>query len=169
MNSEAPVLTSRELHVALDSVRAAAEVIRSFYDRGPTVRTKPDLTPVTEADIVAEKVIRGKLEEAFPDYGYYGEETGQRAIEAESLWLVDPIDGTKSFVRATPFFSTQIALMRGGDLVLGVSNAPLYGELAWAEKGRGAFINDSRVRVSRVKKFEDAEEPRGGCPLGALR
>lgn len=156
MNSEAPVMASRELHVALDSVRAAAEVIRSFYDKGPTVRTKPDLTPVTEADIGAEKAIRGKLEEAFPDYGFYGEETGQRAIESESLWLVDPIDGTKSFVRATPFFSTQIALMRGGDLVLGVSNAPLYGELARAEKGRGAFINDRRVRVSRVKDLEDA-------------
>jgi histidinol-phosphatase len=63
---------------------------------------------------------------------------------------VDPIDGTKSFVRETPFFSTQIALMRQGRFILGVSSAPAYGELAWAEEGGGAFMNDKPIRVSGV-------------------
>jgi histidinol-phosphatase len=69
---------------------------------------------------------------------------------AESVWLVDPIDGTKSFVRDCPFFSTQIALMRGGRMVLGVSSAPAYGELAWAERGAGAFLDGRPIRVSAV-------------------
>src|SRR5262249_54826077 len=82
-----------------------------------------------------------------------GEETGQYAMNAENVWLVDPIDGTKSFVRECPFFSTQIALMREGRLALGVSSAPAYGELAWAEEGGGAFLNDKPIRVSRVAEL----------------
>ncbi len=84
----------------------------------------------------------------FPGYGFYGEETGRHNLEAESIWLVDPIDGTKSFVRECPFFSTQIALLRGGELVLGVSSAPAYAELAWAQRGQGAFLNGQPIRVS---------------------
>lgn len=147
---------SRELQAALEAAKAAAEVIRAFYGRNPTVQTKADLSPVTEADVQAEKAIRAVLERAFPHYGFYGEETGQRAIEAENLWLVDPVDGTKSFVRETPFFSTQIALMRAGELVLGVSSAPAYGELAWAEKGRGAVLNDRSIRVSSIAELGQA-------------
>ncbi len=75
-------------------------------------------------------------------------------MDAESVWLVDPIDGTKSFVRECPFFSTQIALMRGGRFVLGVSCAPAYDELAWAERGSGAFLNGKPIRVSAVNKLD---------------
>jgi histidinol-phosphatase len=77
-------------------------------------------------------------------------------MEAESVWLVDPIDGTKAFVREIPFFSTQIALMRAGRLVLGVSSAPVYGELAWAEEGGGAYLNERAIRVSAVSRLSDA-------------
>ncbi len=72
---------------------------------------------------------------------------------AESVWLVDPIDGTKSFVRECPFFSTQIALMRAGQVVVGVSSAPAYGELAWAESGGGAFMNDRPIGVSAIAEL----------------
>ncbi|RXE69804.1 inositol-phosphate phosphatase, partial [Muribaculaceae bacterium Isolate-013 (NCI)] len=112
--------------------------------------TKADATPVTEADVRAEEAIKSVLTERFPSYGFYGEETGKHALDAESVWLVDPIDGTKSFVRETQFFSTQIALMRRGRFVLGVSSAPAYGEIAWAEEGGGAFLNDKPIRVSGV-------------------
>lgn len=104
----------------------------------------------------AEEAIRIVLERKFPSYGFYGEETGRHAIDKENVWLVDPIDGTKSFVRETPFFSTQIALMRAGRFVLGVSNAPIYGELAWAEKGSGAFLNVRRIHVSEVATLSRA-------------
>lgn len=149
-------MSSRELQAALDAARAASEVIRAFYGKSPRVRIKPDASPVTEADVRAEEVIRASLSERFPGYGFYGEETGRHAMEAESIWLVDPIDGTKSFVRELPFFSTQIALLRGGQLLLGVSSAPAYGELAWAEQGGGAFLNERPIRVSSVSTLADA-------------
>jgi len=149
-------MASRELQAALDAARAAAQVIGPLFQQRLAVRTKADASPVTDADVRAEEVIRAQLERAFPGYGFYGEETGQHAMQAESLWLVDPIDGTKAFVRESPFFSTQIALMRAGELVLGVSSAPLYGELAWAERGGGAFLNDRRVQVSGVARLEEA-------------
>jgi histidinol-phosphatase len=149
-------MPTTELQAALEAALAAAQVIRSLFQKNLSVRTKADASPVTEADLRAEEVIREHLTRAFPGYGFYGEETGQHAMQAESLWLVDPIDGTKAFVRENPFFSTQIALMRAGELVLGVSSAPLYGELAWAERGSGAFLNDRSVRVSGVARLEDA-------------
>jgi histidinol-phosphatase len=149
-------MPSQELQAALDAAHAAAEVIRGLYQKNLAVRTKEDQSPVTEADVRAEEAIRAVLSERFPTYGFYGEETGKHGADAESVWLVDPIDGTKSFVRGCPFFSTQIALMRGGRLVLGVSSAPAYGELAWAEQGGGAFLNDRAIRVSPIAHLASA-------------
>jgi histidinol-phosphatase len=146
-------MASQELQAALDAAQAAAEVIRSFYQKNVAVKTKADATPVTEADVRAEEVIKGILSERFPTYGFYGEETGKHSMGAESVWLVDPIDGTKSFVRDCPFFSTQIALMRAGRVVVGVSSAPAYDELAWAESGGGAFMNDRPIKVSSVAEL----------------
>lgn len=147
---------SRELQAALDAAEAAAAVIRSLYQRNLAVHVKADQSPVTEADVRAEEAIRAILAERFPDYGFYGEETGQQSIDAENLWLVDPIDGTKSFVRECPFFSTQIALMRKGKLVLGVSSAPAYGELAWAEVGAGACLNGRPIHVSATSELSSS-------------
>jgi histidinol-phosphatase len=147
---------SAELSAALEAAGKAAEIARTLYRRNLTVRLKEDKTPVTEADVRCEEAIRAILESRFPSYGFYGEETGVRDAHAESLWLVDPIDGTKAFVREYPLFSTQIALMRAGELVLGVSSAPLYGELACAERGRGAFLDGEPIRVSEIAALEQA-------------
>lgn len=143
-------MPSKELAAALDAARAAAEVIQRLYQRNLAVTIKADRSPVTQADVQAERAIRAVLEQRFPTYGFYGEETGQRAMDAENIWLVDPIDGTKSFVRDCPFFSTQIALVRAGRLVLGVSSASAYGELAWAEEGGGAFLDGKPMHVSTI-------------------
>jgi histidinol-phosphatase len=149
-------MPSRELQAALDAAEAAAEIIRSMYQRNLAVHVKADRTPVTEADVRSEEAIRAILMERFPSYGFYGEETGRHAMGADSIWLVDPIDGTKSFVRECPFFSTQIALMREGKVVLGVSSAPAYGELAWAEQGAGAHLNGRPIRVSPISDLSQA-------------
>src|SRR6185437_3178173 len=149
-------MASKELQAARDAAQAAAVVIRTLYQKNLRVTTKADATPVTEADVRAEEAIRTLLTERFPSYGFYGEETGQHAMGAENVWLVDPIDGTKSFVRECPFFSTQIALMRAGRMVLGVSSAPAYDEIAWAEEGTGAWLNDKRIHVSRVAELSGA-------------
>jgi histidinol-phosphatase len=170
---------SAELTAAIDAAQAAAEVIRALYQRNLAVTTKADQSPVTEADVRAEEAIHAVLRARFPGHGFYGEETGQHNLDAESVWLVDPIDGTKSFVRECPFFSTQIALLRGGELVLGVSSAPVYGEFAWAERGAGAYMNGNRIRVSQTAQLAQTivstgnlktltRSPAGWSRLGAL-
>lgn len=143
------------LAVALDAARAAGARIRHHFERGVEVELKPDATPVTVADREAEDIIRSALKHAFPTHAILGEERGREG-EGDFLWLVDPLDGTKSFVRGTPFFSTQIALMHAGELVLGVSHAVLYGETMWARRGGGAFLDGRRVQVARTHSVADA-------------
>ncbi len=167
---------------ALAVARAAADVagerIESYFGRGVAVEIKPDATPVTVADREAEDAIRAVLKKAFPDHAILGEERGREG-DGEFLWLVDPLDGTKSFVRGTPYFSTQIALLHAGELVLGVSHAPVYGETMWARRGGGAFLNGRRVRVAATQRVGDAAvslgnlkslalAPQGWHALGAL-
>jgi len=149
--SKSPFLTA-----ALEAAEAAGEVIRRLYRRNIEITIKADKSPVTEADVEAERTIRRLLESRFPDHGFFGEETGSRSMGADYVWLVDPIDGTKSFVREYPMFSTQIALLCEGELVLGVSSAPAYGELAWAERGKGAWLGRDRLKVSDVDSIADA-------------
>lgn len=146
------------LAAAIEAARAGESVIRKYYQSNLAITVKADRTPVTVADVETEQAIRSVLTAAFPDHGFYGEETGRSGGDSEYLWLVDPIDGTKSFVREYPFFSTQIALMHRGELVLGVSNAPMFadGEMAYAERGYGSFLNGSRIRVSDYDALDTA-------------
>lgn len=156
--------SSEYLQVALQAAHAAAEISRGYYAGNFTVTTKNDLTPVTQADVECEQEIRNIILQRFPKHGFYGEETGRTRDDAEHLWLVDPIDGTKGFVRQYPFFSTQIALMHKGQIVLGVSSGTMMNELAWAEKGQGAWLNGQRLVVS------DIDDPdRAAVSTGNLR
>jgi histidinol-phosphatase len=147
---------SAELAAALAAARAADAVIAPLYRANVAVELKSDRSPVTVADRRAEDAVRAVLLHHFPGYGFYGEEGGAQGMQAENIWLVDPLDGTKSFVRDTPFFSTQIALLRRGELVLGVSSACVYGEMAWAERGGGAWLNGERIHVSDRTRFDEA-------------
>src|ERR1700680_2861060 len=147
---------SAELQAALDAAEQAATIARSLYQHNIEVRIKADKSPVTEADVRCELAIREIIETRFPSHGFYGEETGAHHEDAEYLWLVDPIDGTKAFVREYAMFSTQIALMHHGEIVLGVSSAPVYGELAYAERGCGAFLNGQALKVSAIADLESA-------------
>jgi histidinol-phosphatase len=149
------------LDVAVAAAQAAAEDIMCYYRGDYEVEIKADQTPVTVADLRAEQIIRRILLETFPDHGFFGEESGKEQAEAEYVWLVDPIDGTKSFVGGFGMFSTQIALMRGGELVLGVSSAPATGELAWALKGAGAQLDGAPLGVSDVSALSDASVSTG--------
>ncbi len=141
---------SAYLRVAISAARKAADISRSYYAGNFTVTTKEDRTPVTQADVECEQAIREIILAEFPDHGFYGEETGRTQEDADYLWLVDPIDGTKGFVRQYPFFSTQIALMHHGEIVLGVSSGTMMEELAWAEKGLGAWLNGQPLTISRI-------------------
>jgi histidinol-phosphatase len=153
MNSD---ITVPALAAAREAAAAAAEVIRHYWRRGVEVELKADATPVTVADREAERAIRKILQAALPQAAIHGEEFGLEGESGGLLWLVDPLDGTKSFVRRTPFFSTQIALMDGDELVLGVSSAPIYGETMWATVGGGAWLDGERVQVADTALVSEA-------------
>jgi histidinol-phosphatase len=153
-----------DLTIALDAATAAADaaqqVIEKYLSSGDwSVTFKSDDSPVTEVDVAAEKAISCILREAMPEAVFFGEETGKTAAteQAKLLWLVDPIDGTKSFVRNMPFYSTQIALAVDQSLSIGVSNAPAYKERLKAITGHGAWLNGTKVYSRQeIVRLEDA-------------
>jgi histidinol-phosphatase len=119
------------------------------------VTIKADRTPVTEADRRTEQALVGRLRQALPDVGFLGEEFGAQGSQARR-WIVDPIDGTKNFVRGIPHWATLLALEEDGEVTLGVVYAPATGELLWAQRGQGAYANGARLRVSAIDRLAEA-------------
>jgi histidinol-phosphatase len=120
------------------------------------VTRKPDRTPVTDADTAVEEAIRAQLAAQFPDDAIVGEEGGGVITDGRT-WIVDPIDGTKNFLRGMPAWATLIALVDAGKPVIGVVSAPALGRRWWAEAGVGAFTDDGRrIHVSGVDDLADA-------------
>ena len=120
------------------------------------VDTKPDLTPVTEADRAVEEALRSRIGIDRPGHGVLGEEFGAEG-PTSSRWVLDPIDGTKNYVRGIPVWATCIALQRQGDVAAGVVSAPALGRRWWAGRGEGAFADGQPVRVSAVTDLADAQ------------
>jgi histidinol-phosphatase len=121
------------------------------------VETKPDLTPVTEADRAVEQAIRERLAALRPDDAVVGEEYGASASSASGRrWIVDPIDGTKSYVRGMPTWSTLIALSVEDEISVGVVSAPALPRRWWAQRGGGAFVDGHPIHVSSVSDLADA-------------
>jgi len=120
------------------------------------VETKPDLTPVTEADQATERAIRDLVARRRPGEGVLGEEQGDDGGDVR--WIVDPIDGTRSFVRGLPIWATLIALEREGRIDAAVVSAPALGRRWWAVRGGGAYAGDesNRIHVSAVDRLEDS-------------
>ncbi len=117
------------------------------------VETKPDLSPVSEADRGAEEAIRDRVRASGRGEGVLGEEYGDDGSDVR--WIVDPIDGTTSYVRGVPIWATLLALQRDGVVELGLVSAPALGRRWWALRGAGAFANGERCRVSSVSRIED--------------
>jgi len=151
-------MKNTHLDAALQAASAAGRIIRKAFRGKFKVRYKADATPVTDVDVAAEAAIKKILRKKFHGHGFHGEESGRDRADAEYVWLVDPIDGTKAFVRGYPIFSVQIALMHKGELVLGVSHAPCWGkgETLHAVKGGGAWRGTERMRVSDLSRLDQA-------------
>ncbi len=137
-----------------------------FRDRELVVTTKPDLTPVTEADRAVEQALRARISAARPDHGIVGEEFGDQGpsgpLSGEQgsrawRWILDPIDGTKNYVRGIPVWATCIALQREHEVVVGVVSAPALGRRWWAGRGEGAYADGQPIRVSAVADVGDAQ------------
>lgn len=120
------------------------------------VSTKPDLTPVTEADRAAERALREGIAAARPGDAVLGEEYGSEGA-GDRRWILDPIDGTKNYVRGIPIWATCIALQHGGEVTAGVVSAPALGRRWWAARGEGAFAGGQPIRVSAVAAVGDAQ------------
>jgi histidinol-phosphatase len=148
-------VTHPTVTAALDATRAAGEIAMKYYRGGFEVTIKADQTPVTQADREAETVIRGILSRATPGFGFLGEEFGQEG-SISNRWIIDPIDGTKNFVRHIPIWAVLIALEEEGQVTTGVVHNPVTGELFWARKGEGAWANGERIRVSTCAAMRDA-------------
>lgn len=150
------------LTVAIKAAKQAEEVILRHYSPSVEWKLKPDNTPVSLADTEAEAIIISTIKEAFPDHGFLGEESGDDHSTSGYQWIIDPIDGTKNFIRGIPLFATLIALMKDGEIIVGVSNMPALGEMLYAEKGAGAFREDQPISVSNVATLADAYMCHGG-------
>ena len=146
---------SPDLELAFRLADAADAISLPRFRSGVAVETKPDLTPVTEADRAVEAELRRILANERPEDAVLGEEEGAAGSGARR-WIIDPIDGTRNYSRGIPVWATLIALEVDGIVRLGVVSAPALGHRWWAERGAGAFADGERVHVSAISSIEDA-------------
>ncbi|HTS82156.1 MAG TPA: histidinol-phosphatase [Myxococcaceae bacterium] len=146
--------------------RVAGEVALRHFHRGVTVETKGDGTPVSVADRAAEEAARRWLEKHCPEDGILGEELGTTRPEARRRWILDPIDGTKTFVRRVPLWGTLVALAEGERVFAGAAYFPAVDEFLVAAEGGGCFWNGKRTRVSEVSRLADAALMMSDARLG---
>lgn len=151
-------MPSELLTVMLDAARIAGEGLLIDRARLETldVRSKEGPADVfSEADLRAEQTVRSALRAYRPDYGFLGEEGGLEAgADPSHVWMVDPLDGTTNFLTGSPLFAVNIALVRDGHVVAGVTHVPVLAETFWAEEGEGAWLNDRRISVSTRPTLE---------------
>ncbi|NIO22567.1 MAG: inositol monophosphatase [Candidatus Aenigmarchaeota archaeon] len=139
----------KELDVAIKAAKEAGKILeRGFHDI-QTVRMKTGRDLITGMDFKSEKRILSILRKSFPHYSIYSEESGKKMKDSVYMWVVDPLDGTTNYSIKNPFFDVSIALMKRNEPVVGVVHAPATKEMFYAEKGRGAYLNGKRIRVSK--------------------
>jgi histidinol-phosphatase len=137
------------------AAEAAGEVAMKYYRGGFEVTIKPDQTPVTQADREAEQAIKAILRRAYPDHGFLGEEFGEEGSK-ERRFIIDPIDGTKNFIRRVPIWAVLLGLEEAGEITAGVMLNPALGEMFWARRGDGAWSAGERLRVSDCERLDEA-------------
>lgn len=146
------------LALALELADTADEITMARWRASDlVVETKPDMTPVSEADRAVEAAIRERLSAVAPDHAVHGEEYGAGDGDAAHRWIVDPIDGTKGYVRGLPIWATLLALEHAGELVVGVVSAPALHARWWAARGLGAYRDGEPIHVSAVHDLADAQ------------
>src|ERR1035437_8017417 len=148
-----------ELALAKKAARAAGEILRGYWRRGGyEIGSKGHDNPVTAADLDADRAIKKLLRDPFPGYGWLSEETADNddRLKCRRVWIVDPLDGTKEFIKGIAEFAVAIALVEDGVPVLGVTYNPIKREMYWAARGVGCHLNTRRVRVTRKRTLKRA-------------
>jgi len=144
---------SPRLAFALDAAVQAGRSTLAYFQNGVVYESKEDDTPVTIADRNAERIIRERIDKVYPNDAILGEEEGISGV-GDDRWVIDPIDGTKSFVCGVPLYATLLSYERNGEPEIGVCYFPALGDLIYAEKGQGAFWNGRPAQVSKKKDFK---------------
>jgi histidinol phosphatase-like enzyme (inositol monophosphatase family) len=145
-----------DLDIAANIIRQAGEIVMRYYRSGIAFDAKPDDSPVTRADRECEQFIARELETAFPGDGLLGEEGAKKASATGRVWIIDPIDGTRDFVRGNPVWSNLLGLESYGEVVAGFVNMPAMGEVFSASSGAGAFVNGQPMHVSSISAVKQA-------------
>lgn len=145
-----------ELEVARAAALKAGEVALRYREKGIGFETKADASPVTVADRESERLIARALDDAFPDDGLLGEEGAAKPSRSGRRWIIDPIDGTKDYVRGVPVWANLIGLEENGEIVAGVANFAGRSEMYFASRGSGAYCNDRSIRISSVTTVSEA-------------
>jgi fructose-1,6-bisphosphatase/inositol monophosphatase family enzyme len=153
-------MSERELKELLDfgvsAAREAGEVTLRYFKRKFETRMKGKENFVTQADLEAEELLRRRIAERYPEDAIVGEEGGESAGSTGRRWILDPIDGTYSFVHGVPFYGVLLGVEVEGEPAVGVINLPALGEIVYAAKGLGCFWNGEPARVSQTERLEDA-------------
>jgi histidinol-phosphatase len=144
------------LDFALDAIWQSGRMTLGYFQTGIDVERKSDDSPVTIADKNAEQLLRRLIGAKFPEHGIIGEEFGEQTGSSGLSWIIDPIDGTKSFTSGVPLYGCLLALVEGDQTLVGVANYPALGEMLYAARGLGCFWNGRRAQVSSVHRLEDA-------------
>ena len=145
----------REVEFAKLVAQEAGALALDFQRQGVAVENKPDDSPVTAADRACEKLIVDQIAREFPEDGILAEEGGNRTSRNGRQWIIDPIDGTRDFIRGIPLWAVLIGLEKDGEIVAGAAHSPRQGLLLWAGRGAGAWANGSPLRV--LDKSDPAE------------
>ena len=144
------------LDFAVHVAEEAGKITLRYFQQSFDVHIKPDQSPVTDADRSAEEYLRREIEKQFPDDGILGEEFGEKESRSGLRWLLDPIDGTKTFIRGVPLYGTLIGLESEGESLLGVVRYPPLAQTLAALCGRGCFLNGERCFVSKTRELSQA-------------
>jgi myo-inositol-1(or 4)-monophosphatase len=142
--------------IGIQAALAGGQVLSRRFGGVLEIRHKGEVDLVTDADREAEQAVVAVIHGTFPRHDILAEEADYGPRRSEYRWIIDPLDGTTNFAHGFPWFAVSVALEIGGEVVLGVVYNPVHGELFVAERGRGAFLNDIQMRVSRTKRLEEA-------------
>jgi histidinol phosphatase-like enzyme (inositol monophosphatase family) len=153
------------LELSIEVAQLAGKCTLGYFGRSPTVTVKQDGSPVTDADRSAEQLIRERIARVFPDHGIVGEEFGEKKSPSPGRWILDPIDGTHSFICGVPLYAVLVAFEWQGEVLSGVIHLPALRETVWAARGLGCYHDGRRARVSDVDSLGQARVVHAGAQL----
>jgi len=149
---------SNELRLAIEAAKKGSEILLKFQNgtENLEIQNKSRFDKVSKADIESENAIIRILESKFPEYNIQSEESGEKIKTSECTWFIDPLCGSNDFIRGFKDFGLSIALVKDGEVIIGVCCLPAQDELYWAEKGQGAFMNGKKISVSKINNLDDS-------------